>query len=459
MLKTASIAAALVLALPACKSDKEGDGGGAAKTSAKTGKGDVASFITGTAPALPAEVAALTFGQPEADALKAVGATSGYVPSKANDKVSYNLRFTKDKKLDQISVQADEDLTPLLTKQWGEPIKTDKESFWFNPATGTRAWLPDYGKGKTVTFSAYEPVEKILGEKGELAFAAGKPLLGATIDELHAAWKAKLCDFDERGAELKKAFADAEKDLLVQIRDHRPQLRYCADLPRTVDTTAPYGDEFRFGDDGRVASMYLTFKVNKSPAMMKQLLETIDKTFGGKPVEVKTKYGTDRYYFDPTAKIRAKVTVSEQSVGLEYSKYLPVAELIGGDKPGLSIEGAHMPVGTHAEIKADDPLHFKQRGESAYLYYPATEYGYRNTEVELEQYASDRKTYGYRVVLHHTDNEAAGDQVFELLKAKFGEPKQDKKSTDKDVYYNFTKNGRKVSARRVSEQWQITVTK
>jgi hypothetical protein len=258
---------------------------------------------------------------------------------------------------------------------------------------------------------------------------------------------------------MKAAFAEAEKDLLSGLGDANKTIRICTTVPRTVNTINTLGDQARFGLDGKLASIFVSFSTGQSGELLKQLAETTNALYGGNPVEVKGTYGLERYYFDPATKQRVKVMLGEQSVNVEFSHYLPVAELVGGDKPGLSIEGPHMPVGTQAQIKADDPAHYAQRGESARLYYPATEFAQSTTEVQIQEYAREKKSYGYRINLHHTDNEAAGDEVFDLLKAKFGEPKVDKRTTDKDKYWTFSKNGRKVEARRVSQQWQILVTK
>lgn len=463
MTKLAGLFAVSLLALSACKSDKkEGEGGAAKSTATQKGAkgGDASALLTGTAPTLPAEVAAVKFGQPKADALKAVGADSGYVSSKTNDKVSYNLRFTNDEKVEEVSMSArDSDLTALATKQWGEPMKTKKELFWFNPETATRASI-DPKRPDSISFDAYEPHEKLLGDKGfELAHLAGKPMLGATLDELHAAWKDRLCKWDEEGTKLKNAFAEWEKDSIKRVEHSQMSIRFCTPVQRGVDTFSGLGDQIRIGEDGKVASYHISWGLNGSAELLKQLTSFFDTKFGGKPVEVKDGSSVERYYFDPAGKNRARVSITENHVGLEVSKYMPVAELIGGDKPGLSIEGAHMPGGTFEQIKADDPEHFRQHGTLAALYYPPTEFDGKNLDVDLLFYSGDKKTYGYRVNLFHKNNEAAGDEVFELLKKKFGEPKADKKSTDKDKYWNFSKNGRKVNARRVSQTWQITVTK
>jgi hypothetical protein len=249
----------------------------------------------------------------------------------------------------------------------------------------------------------------------------------------------------------------AERDALYPLGDVRRELRYCPELPRTVELGKPFGDQIRFGLDGKVASIYLGFETNGSETLQQQLVALMDAKFGAATV-VPTERGIYRSYFDPASKRRAKVNVGERSVSLELSRFLPVAELIGGDKPGLSIENASLPVGTFAAIKAADHEHYRQRGVLASLYYPPTEFAQQHTEVKLDFFDKHTKTHGYSVVLHHTDNEAAGDQVLELLKAKFGEPKLDKRSTEGDQTFLFAKNGRKVSARRVKQQWQLRVT-
>jgi len=50
--------------------------------------------------------------------------------------------------------------------------------------------------------------------------------------------------------------------------------------------------------------------------------------------------------------------------------------------------------------------------------------------------------------------------VFGLLEKKLGPANKDAKSTDNDQYFNFkAKDGSKVQARRVSQQWQIEISK
>ena len=449
----------LVLLLAACSKEGGGDTK-SAKTSERPPKGDVATLFTGSSPTLPAEVASAKFGDKKADVLKAVGADSTYVSSKTLDGVSYDLDFSRnEEKLETIKVSG-KDLVPVLTKQWGAPIKTAKdEPFWFAPDRGIRAYTPSYAKGNSVTFTPYEPLTKLLGAKGwDLAFAEGKPLLGATIDELHAAWGGALCDYDREGARIKEAFAKNKEDSLYRIEDARAQLRLCRPLPRTVETTVAMGDTLRFGLDGKVQAVVFSIPTGGSAELAKLIAEELDAKFG-KPVELQRDKVAERWYFDPAGKNRAVAAFHEQSVGLTVSKYLPVAELLAGDKPGLSIETASMPVGEPAQIEKEDPEHFRRKGTLQSLIYPATDYSMWGTEIELNAYAKQKKTYEYSVVLHFEGNEPFGDEIMKLLETKFGAGKPNKRSKENDAYWDFAAKGRKVEARRTPGQIRVSVSK
>ncbi|MBA3397014.1 MAG: hypothetical protein H0T89_30570 [Deltaproteobacteria bacterium] len=457
------ISIVLCLVLVGCGSKKEDDKADRKGKAAAPAVADPAALFTGKAPALPDEIAKARLGGAKADVLKAVGAESGYVPSKVQKDVTYDLKFdAKTEKLEEISVKADTNLEPILTKQWGAPVKNDaRESYWFAPETGLRAWLPKYGRNETVTFTRYEPIAKGLGGPGfDLAFAAGKPLFGATLDELKAAWGATLCDFDDEAPRMKEAFEENAKDSIASLRDVKRELAVCRELPRTVETGTPGRDKIRIGVDARAFAIRMVFPVSGSPELRQQLVSELDAKFG-KAVEVKWEKNVQRGYFDPAAKLQAIASIGEQSVVLEVGPYLSVAELLGGDKPGLSIETASMIGGTFEQIQKEDPTHFRQSGELAALIYPPTEFSAFQTDIGLHRFANAKKTHQYTVVLHDNHRPGAGDEVLALLKQKYGDPKPSKahKSTETDQYWDFAKLGRKVQARRVSEQWQLTYSK
>lgn len=449
----------------ACGSEKGGEGKQKSSSGEQGAKSaDLSTLVTGKTVTLPAEVSKAAFGSPEADVLKATGADSTYLSSKTHDGVSYDFDFTREeKKLEKITMASQTELEPVLTKQWGPPIKNKKgEAFWFDPASGMRAWLPDFAKGKRVAFSKYDPVETLLGAKGfELAFAAGKPLIGATIDELKTAWGGKLCDFDREGANVKASIEAYRKESLGQWHDKKKQLRLCLPLARTVDQGTPYGDTVTFGRMGKVEEILLSFQTSAAPEIQKQLVDFLDAKFG-KATELTTSSGgKERWYFDSASKRRAIAMINEESVALSFGRYQPVAEILAADAPGvISLATKSMPGGTPAQIEKEDPEHFNPHGELPELVFPATDWVRQETDVSIDSYDKAPSSYAYTVVLHHANNEAAGDEVFAILEKKLGPAKKDSKWTDKDQYFNFkTKDGKKIETRRSSQQWWIRVNK
>ena len=456
------IAWVVLVAVAACGGKKEGDKGGG-KGAATEKSADLAPMFTGTTVTLPAEVAAATFGATQADVNKALGADSTYVPSKTYDGVSYDLDYTREeKKLEKISISSNKvELEPILTKQWGPPIKNKKgEAFWFNEKDGLRAWLPEYGKGKRLAFSKYDSVSALLGPTGfDLAFTAGKPLVGATLDELHKAWGGKLCDYDKEAENIRKSIEEYRTDWNGQWYDKKKSLRLCLAQPRTIEQYTPLGDTIRFDRMGKVEEVMFTFQTGGSAELTKQLIAFFDAKFG-KPTELATSSTVERWYFDPATKRRAILMIGPENMSLAVSNYFPIADMLKPDSPGVvSVVTKSMPGGTPEQIGKEDPEHFNPHGTLPELVFPGTEWSRHETEIDLSMWDKAKTTHGYSVVFHHTNNEAAGDEVFKLLEAKLGPAKKDSKWTEKDQYYNFkAKNGNTVETRRSSQQWWIRVT-
>ena len=375
----------MVLVVAACGSKKEAGGGkqGASRDKA-TRTADASTLFSGTTVALPAEVAKATFGAPQADVYKAIGADSTYVSSKTHDGVSYDLDFSREeKKLEKITVASNTELEPVLTKQWGPPIKNKKgEAFWFDAAAGLRAWLPDYAKGKRLAFSRYYSLPSMLGAKGfELAFAAGKPLIGATLDELSAAWGGKLCDFAEEGPGVKASIEEYRTDWNGLWYDKKHQLRLCLALPRTLEQYTPLGDTIYVGRMGRVEEVVFTFQTGGSPELTKQTLDFFDAKYG-KATELTTSTGKERWYFDPATKQRAIILVGDESISLVAGRYYPIAEMLAADAPGvIAVATKSMPGGKPAQIEKEDPEHFNPHGTLPRLVYPATDWARQETEI------------------------------------------------------------------------------
>lgn len=456
----------LVVVVAACGGKKEDKGGGGTKTGGGAKSADVSTLFSGSTVTLPAEVAAAQFGATEAEVKKALSVDSTYVSSKTHDGVSYDLDYTREeKKLEKVSVSSTKvELEPILTKQWGPPIKTKKgEAYWFDEKSGLRAFLPDYAKGKRVTFTRYDSLAGLLGPSGfDLAFAKDKPLVGATIDELKAAWGGKLCDFDKEGANVKASFEEYRKEALGLWHDKKKQLRLCLALPRGTEQYTPFGDTVTFGRMGKVNEVVFSFPTGGSPELEKQMLAFFDTKYGKATELTDGSGGKERWYFDPATKRRAIVMFGRgENVVLAVSSYYPIAEMLAADTPGvIAVATKSMPGGTAEQIEKEDPEHFNPHGGLEELVYPGTDWVRQETEVDLQNYEGEKATYAYTVTFHHSHNEAAGDAVMALLEAKLGPAKKASNWTETDQYYDFkTKAGKKVEARRTSQQWWLRVNK
>lgn len=421
---------------------------------------DVASLFIGTTVTLPPEIAKAAFDAKKTEVLKTLGEDTGYVSSKTHADVSYDLDFSRADNLERISVSTrGTKLEAILTKQWGPPVKLEKgQLFWFNPEANVRAWLKD-ASAERVSFSPYESLQTLLGGKGfELAFAKGKPLFGATPDELHAAWGAKLCDWERESTKMKKAFEENAKDSIARLENHDLQLKLCPAWGRTIQEYSPSNDTIYIGHDQRAFAVGMSFPTGGSPDLSAQLVKQLDEKFGT-ATEIKAGDSTERYYFDPATKMKAVAKVGKDYLVLNVGPYMPVAELIGdASTPGLAIETPSMVGGTVEQISKENEKTIHHMGTLHELVYPPTEWSFWQTKIDLNWMAKETKSYGYRVVLHHTNNPKARDDLHALLIAKYGEPKKSE-GQDSDRTLSFAKGNRKLSARLVSEQWQLQITK
>lgn len=447
-----------------CGKSNSGDGGGDKPAKGKTDRPsntDVILLFTGTTVTLPPEVAKAAFDTKKAEVAKVIGSDSGYLTSKTHADVSYDLRFSRADNLEQITVTTRKTkLEPILTKQWGPPVKLAKgELFWFNPDAGLRAWIPTRGDGETVSFSKYEALPALLGGKGfDLAFAKDRALIGATLEELHTAWGAKLCDWERQSEKMTKAYAENAKDSLYRLENYDLQLKLCPAWSRTVEEFSPSSDTIYMGHDQKAFAIGMSLPTGGSPELAAQLVKQLDDKFGA-ATEVKGNDTTDRYYFDPATKRRAVVKVGKDYINVTVGVYMPVAELIGdASTPGLAIETPSMVGGTIEQISKENEKTIHHMGTLHELVLPPTEWTFWQTSVDLEFMAHETKSNGYRVVVHHTGYEKGGDDLYALLVAKYGEPKKTT-GDDKDKTFTFKKGNRTLSARRVSEQWQLGVTK
>lgn len=460
-----AIFAAALLLIAACgkDSDKQADKQGKKQAKKQSGEEPEASThpFAGSSPALPAELAKLDWSASAEDNQKLLGADSTYISSKAHKGVSYTLRALKDGSMSSVTVDTDVALEPALTKLWGPPFKDkDDVAYWFNPASGLRALISEYGDGKDLEFKPYQSLDSLLGDKGfALALADGKKLLGATIEELKPSWGEQLCDYEEKAQKLIDAYKAHAEDSLNRLPDaYRNKLDLCWPHLRGMASYAER-DRISIGKDGRVASYYFKITTSGSVKFVEATLATLDAKLG-KAVVIDDKDGSTRYYFDPASRRRVIVSVDKknQSVGVRYSPYLPLEELLGGDGPGLGVE-TEGTLGTFESAQKSDPEHFQPAGVLASLVYPPTEFARFQTVIDLKRFAKRKNVHAYKVVLHFSDNPELEGRILTLLEKKFGPPKPSKRKTDKGKFIDFKGKKRKAEVWQVNEQFQITVSK
>jgi hypothetical protein len=212
---------------------------------------------------------------------------------------------------------------------------------------------------------------------------------------------------------------------------------------------------------GKVIEVMFSFPTGGSPELEKQILAFFDGKYG-KATELTTTTGKERWYFDPATKQRAIVSYgSGDSVALVVSGYYPIAEMLAAETPGvIAVATKSMPGGTPDAIAKEDPEHFNPHGELPELVFLGTDWVRQETDVSLESYAGEKSTYAYAVTFHHSNNEAAGDEVMAMLEKKLGPLKKASNWTEKDQFYEAkTKTGKKVELRRTSQQWWVRVNK
>jgi hypothetical protein len=294
-----------------------------------------------------------------------------------------------------------------------------------------------------------DKLAELFGRSGfELAFAKDRPLLAATLNEVLHDWADDLCKAADEEPRVRRAIVAMKSD------------PYGITLERQVTACLDGTDaELVFDHDGKVSSLSVKVTVAPGSEARRGLLAFLDSKYGGSPTTIAEQRGTVRYYVEPASHLRAVVVEASDAVIVNHSRYLPISELIGGDKPGLSIEGVHMPYGLLDEIALDDPRHYVRSGDPARLFYPPTELGNEYTAIELKHYNGEPDTFAYEVDIPYRGHEPTSEHVLALLRAKFGEPTTTRRPDADNRYDTFEKGGRRVETRRFNGVWEIEVRK
>tara|TARA_R110002096_G_scaffold77896_12_gene183584 strand:- start:100942 stop:102420 length:1479 start_codon:yes stop_codon:yes gene_type:complete len=432
------------------------------KTPSAVGKSaSLDGLFVGTTVTLPDEMTKVVFGKSEADNQKVLGQESNYRSSEAFKDVSFQMR-SSDEHTKSIDVSVEDGLEAAVTKAWGTPAKDKKGlAYWYNPEAGLRAYVSPYGKGKTLVIDRYQPLGEFLGATGfELAFAKDKPLLGASIEELHAAWGDALCNYEEQGPPLIASYAENREN---SIGTFPPSYNYyidlCWDLNRGAGTNTKR-DKLDVGANGRVARYRMTVPTQGSPELAASTIAFLNKKLG-EPVVTESEHGQEHHYAsaEDGLKVKALVTKGNEDVHVVITEFLPLEQLLGGDGPGLGVAPESV-FGTFEDIAKDDPDHFEPSGVLASLVYPGTEFSSHLTKVKLSKMAKAKKVTSYSVVLHYKGYPDLEAKILSLLETKFGPARESKRKASKGKFLDFGGKGQhKVEVWQVNEQFQITFSK
>lgn len=252
----------------------------------------LATLFTDKAPTIPAVYKGITIGMPMEEAKKLVP-TAGDKPVDAPEFVGsrFWVNVSQDKKHVEsfrISFPAAEGEKAFAA--WGAPKlgkdMIDKpQSFWFNPAAKIRARVtPGFSdKSNDLTLEAYTPMAEFLGDKGEtLGFESKQPLVGATLEQLRAAYPKTLIEQSQAMADDNRKGMEAmmgkDKDKLKVLGAAMPSVYL--DFPPT-----DYGSSFtrvnlNFDDKRKVKSFWTGIAYRDLPESKPAILESLKAKLG-----------------------------------------------------------------------------------------------------------------------------------------------------------------------------------
>jgi hypothetical protein len=227
------------------------------------------------------------------------------------------------------------------------------------------------------------------------------------------------------------------------------------------------------GDDKRILTMRYS-----APGKETRALAT---AAWGKPTTTKETSRDVSVWFNPEAKVRAKLESSDYA-SLTLQTYVPVAEFLGSDKAGPAFQKDHPLIGmTPADVRkhyaanvleksaeqnaatmaaiqkfAGTKVNLGPSTDSMDLVYPPTEYGAYETKVHL--YFNKGKVNRYTFDIAFEPFPQQKEDVLALTTKTYGKPKT-AKEFGKPVFVFRKSPTVKVQDDTISHQWDFTVEK
>lgn len=300
------LACALSVALIAC--DKSEDAAPAAAPNAGEAAAPKAevktldALFTTKAPALPAPYQGLKLGMTGDEAKKIFPAMPEEDTIKLPEypDVRFNVDFDKNtKRIQRVYFDLPKaEAEALLTKAWGAPVKgqtTIKKpiSYWFNPAAGIRATLEEgFGDDMKLEFTAYTPAATFVGAEGKaFAFESKQPILGATIEELRAAYPLAIQEKSQAQADADRAKMEKmmgkDADKLKVLGQAKPSAHL--DFPPTEYESYWTRVNLTWDDEGKVKRYRFKLGFRAYEPEKEALFALLSKKFG--EVKEEEKYG------------------------------------------------------------------------------------------------------------------------------------------------------------------------
>ncbi len=253
----------------------------------KPAQKDVATLITGDKPTIPEIYKGLTPGMTVAEAKAKVSSFSAEESLKdpAYDGINFFVYVPKDEpSLKTLRFELPKDKALSLVKaKWGEPVVGEDLGkpvhYWFNPETEIAATLKDgYGDGSDLEFFKYSPAAKLLGEGKDIAFLSKAPVIGATVDELKAAYGQWLHVETAEEAKAQKAAIDKLTDgKSANITTAEPDAYL--DLPPTE-----FGSQFMRVNlswkEGKVTRYWFQISYRQAKAKKDEIFAMLEKKWG-----------------------------------------------------------------------------------------------------------------------------------------------------------------------------------
>jgi hypothetical protein len=295
----------VLLMATACGSKKEGGAAASGDKAVSGEQGTEAKALSpdffGKTPTPPGLLAKLKWGMPEADARKAVPVMfSGYVNSDkdffghkdpAYADVNYSLGVDKDKHVvSRENVTVPKSAQAMITAAWG-PGKEGKtvigpRTFWFDPASGWRAYVEPGMDNIAVEFHPYLPVAKLLGDGPDTLGFAPQGLIGATLDDLRKRFPDTIVERSQAqaAADQRDASKFAGQDLSKKLGKAHADVSL--DLPPTEFGEFETPVNFMWSDDGKVVDAWFGIPYEAYAPAKDEIHAAIEKKWGaGKPTE------------------------------------------------------------------------------------------------------------------------------------------------------------------------------